>query len=1251
MATSLSDSHTSTATRRKTYARIPQVLEVPNLIQTQISSFGWLQGAGIKALLDEVSPITDFTGARFELQFVDHNFEEPKFSEVECRNRDITYSAALQVTVRLLVKETGEVKEQSLFMGDMPRMTTTGTFIINGAERVVVSQLVRSPGVYLTTETDPASGRALCFAKLIPYRGAWLEFETSTKDVLSVKVDRKRRAPVTTLLKALGYGSDEELYSLFSDVDTHPDRHYIQSTLERDVQVENQDAALLDFYKRLMPGEPPSIENAKTLVNNLFFNPRRYDLGNVGRYKLNQRLELEDDSKTRTLTKEDLVTVVRQMIRINNGFLKPDDIDHLGNRRVRAVGELIQNQLRVGFLRMERAIKERMSTQLDPATTTPAALINVRPIVAAVREFFGGSQLSQFMDQTNPLAELTHKRRLSALGPGGLSRERAGFDVRDVHHSHYGRLCPIETPEGPNIGLLGSLATYARTNDYGFIETPYRKVIKEVRNTYPDLGGRSVTSAVVGENGKAMLRPGGVINKNQAKRIAALPACTIYVKPFVSPSTEDITYLSADMEEKYIIAQANSPLDEKGQFAEERVEVRIGETYSDEPPDRVEYMDVSPMQVFSVSTSLIPFLEHDDANRALMGSNMQRQAVPLLHPESPLVGTGMEGRVAMDSGQVVTARTSGVVTLVTGDLIKVRDPEGTEQEYRLVRFIRTNQGTCVSQRPIVEKGDVVEVGQPLADSSSTDQGELALGQNVLTAFMSWEGYNFEDAIIISENMMKADKFTSVHIEKYEIEARTTKLGLEEITRDIPNVGEESLRNLDEDGIIRIGAEVGPGDILVGKITPKGETELTAEDKLLRAIFGEKARDVKDTSLRVPHGERGKIIDVRVLTRENKDELASGVNKLVRVWVAQVRKISAGDKMAGRHGNKGVISIILPAEDMPYLPDGTPIDIVLNPIGVPSRMNLGQVLETHLGRAAHILGFKAISPVFDGAQDLAIEDALARAWLVERSGAIDNRVLEGVSRIDMGKAREWLEEKGYEYDVIMDEDALGEARKACLSIWLREEEGQDISNMSWEELEKEAKRLSTEEGKSVPYFGKATLYDGRTGEPFDQDVTVGHIYMMKLIHLVEDKIHARSTGPYSLITQQPLGGKAQFGGQRFGEMEVWALEAYSAAHNLQEMLTVKSDDVVGRVKAYEAIVKGEDGVDPGIPESFQVLLRELQSLGLSIELLDKAEEAAALPAGAAEEFFGETEEEMEEATGVEAVGAVEEFPSEEAVGGS
>ena len=1217
----------------RSYARIAQVLDIPNLIQSQIQSFDWFKTEGLAEVYREISPIKDYTGTKYELSFLEHYFRPPKYSPEECKDKEITYAEPLYIRTRLVMKETGEIKEQEIFVGDLPMMTANGTFIVNGAERVVVSQLVRSPGAYFVLDRDIASDRDLCSAKLIPSRGAWLEFETSAKDILSVKVDRKRKVSATTFLRAIGIATQEEVLELFEDVDTNEPHRYMRTTLDRDPLQEEKDvhlreddvkslwswlrptqeydrgkarkiaSAQIEFYRRLRPGEPPSLENARNLVRELFFEPRRYDLGKVGRYKLNNRFGLDEDPNTRILTSRDLVSMFRTMIKVNNGQDSTDDIDHLGNRRVRAVGELVQNQIRVGLLRMERMVRERM-TLIDPDQATPQALVNIRPVVAAVREFFGGSQLSQFMDQTNPLAELTHKRRLSALGPGGLSRERAGFDVRDVHFSHYGRICPIETPEGPNIGLLSSLASYAKTNPLGFIESPYLRVLKALPNIDPELEGRTLAEQVVDQEGKVIAKGREVLRGKKFQEVTSLPETMVQVRPFVSRRSEDIVYLSADKEEQYIIAQANVVLDKKNQFAADRVEVRVGETYSEESPDRVDFMDVSPMQITSISASLIPFLEHDDANRALMGSNMQRQSVPLLRPQAPLVGTGIEGRVARDSGHVLPSQANGVVSSVTGDRIIVRDVEGEPHMHKLLKFGRTNQGTCFNQRPTVQKGDIVQAGDVLADSSSTDHGELALGQNVLVAFMSWEGYNYEDAIIISEGLLKDEYFTSIHIEKYEVESRETKLGAEEITRDIPNVGEESLRDLDEFGIIRLGAEVGPGDVLVGKVTPKGETELTAEEKLLRAIFGEKSRDVKDTSLRVPHGERGKIIEVKVLRRQDKDELSPGVNQAVRVWIAQTRKIAIGDKMAGRHGNKGVIARVLPVEDMPFLADGTPMDIILNPLGVPSRMNLGQILETHLGWAAKILNFRATTPVFDGAKDAAIEDALARVWLAQESGAIDPTPSSSPPKIDMEKVYRWLEERGYDAAPLFDNSKSGIAADSCLRIWLREQVGMDTTEMSTEELRNETVRLHRENRLAPPTFGKVTLFDGRTGQPFDQPVTVGYIYVLKLIHLVEDKIHARSTGPYSLITQQPLGGKAQFGGQRFGEMEVWALEAYGAAQNLQELLTVKSDDVAGRVKTYEAIVKGEDVYQPGIPESFNVLLKELQSLGLSVELLNE-----------------------------------------------
>ncbi|MDP2675755.1 MAG: DNA-directed RNA polymerase subunit beta, partial [Dehalococcoidia bacterium] len=1166
---------------RKSYSRIPDVAGLPHLVQIQLDSYEVFKKEGLRELLDEISPIQDFTGNRLEMRFTDYGFGDTKYSGAECRERDATYAAPLKVNVQLLVKETGEVKEQEIFMGDFPLMTDQGTFIINGAERVVVSQLVRSPGVYLTLERDPTSGRDLCYAKLIPNRGAWLEFETSNKNVISVKVDRKRKIPITTLMRAIdephllpkhpsstalrdlqkrieaagtereaealrqellhSLGTNERVLALFEAVDNNADHHYIKSTLDRDPSSENKGEALLEFYRRLRPGDPPTVENARGLITSLFFNPRRYDLGKVGRYKVNKRLAHGLKTSERVLVPEDLIAIVREIVRLNNGFGKPDDIDHLGNRRVRTVGELIQNQFRIGLLRMERVIRERM-TITDPHETAPSQLINIRPVVASIKEFFGGSQLSQFMDQTNPLAELTHKRRLSALGPGGLSRDRAGFDVRDVHFSHYGRICPIETPEGPNIGLIGSLATFGRVNQYGFIETPYRKVARELPTDSPELVKRVLAEAFRDSKGKVLFRAGTNVTEEIAKRLARFSKATVKVKPFVSA---EVVYLSADEEENYVVAQANCPVDENGHFLTDRMEVRAGGSFTMASTEQVDYLDLSPKQIVSVAASLIPFLEHDDANRALMGANMQRQAVPLVRPEVPLIGTGMEHQTAMDSGQVIFAEGDGLVTSVTGGSISVNYDTGIERIYSLHKFLRSNQGTCINHRAIVQRGQRVAPGDPLADSSSTDAGELALGQTMLCAFMSWDGYNFEDAIIISEAVAREDKFTSIHIEKHEVEARDTKLGPEEITRDIPNVGEESLADLDEFGIIRVGAEVQSGDILVGKITPKGETELTAEEKLLRAIFGEKAREVKDTSLRVPHGERGKVIDSRFFARPDNDpgrphhgqtnhqcrwppyaaitdELSAGVQAMVRVAIAQRRKIAEGDKMAGRHGNKGVIARILPVEDMPHLPDGTPMDIILNPIGVPSRMNIGQVLETHLGWAARRLGFRAVSPVFDGGNPGTIEDALCRTWLCEQADAISagpNGVgHDGIGEnVDAAKAAAWLKQQGYDARAVFDEQRVGEAKRAALELWLEQQGEKKVRGKPLHELDLRSEKLLLDKGLAAPTYGKKTLLDGRTGEPFDQPVTVGYIYMMKLVHLVEDKIHARSTGPYSLIT--------------------------------------------------------------------------------------------------------------------------------------
>ncbi len=1053
---------------------------MPNLIEVQRNSYKLFLEEGLKETFSEVSPIQDFTG-NLVLEFVDYSLGEPKYDVDECKERDATYAAPLRLKVRLINKETGEVKEQEVFMGDFPIMTTKGTFIINGAERVIVSQLVRSPGVYYA-ETIDQTGKKLYGATIIPNRGAWLEFETDANDNLFVRIDRTRKLPATVLLRALGYASNGQILELFDNDER------IRMTLERD-HTETEGEALVEIYKRLRPGDPPTVENARTLLNSLFFDPKRYDFAKVGRYKVNKKLGLDIDPAKKVITHEDIIETVRYLLNLIKGVegYSSDDIDHLGNRRIRCVGELLQNQFRIGLTRMERVIRERMTIQ-DSENVTPQGLINIRPVVAAIKEFFGSSQLSQFMDQINPLSELTHKRRLSALGPGGLSRERAGFEVRDVHPSHYGRMCPIETPEGPNIGLINSLSTYAKINEYGFIESPYRKVDKET----------------------------GVV-------------------------TEDIEYLTADVEDKFVVAQANSPLDENGRFAEKKVNARYGHANIVVDSEKVDYMDVSPKQVVSIATALIPFLEHDDANRALMGANMQRQAVPLLRTDAPFVGTGMEYRAAYDSGVMVIAENGGTVEYVSAREIVIRRADGHKDRYKLTKFERSNQGSCINQKPLVKKGQVVEAGAILADGPSTDHGELALGRNVLIAFMNWEGYNYEDAVLLSEKLVREDYYTSIHIEEYECDARDTKLGPEEITRDIPNVGEEVLKNLDERGIIRVGAEVRPGDILVGKVTPKGETELTAEERLLRAIFGEKAREVRDTSLRVPHGEAGIIVDVKIFSSENGDDLSPGVNQVVRCYIAQKRKISQGDKMAGRHGNKGVVSRVLPECDMPFLEDGTPVEIVLNPLGVPSRMNIGQVMEVHLGMAAKALGIRLATPVFDGASEQDILDMLEKA--------------------------------------------------------------NAASNMEY------------------PKTGKFVVRDGRTGLPFDNPVTVGYMYYLKLAHLVDDKIHARSTGPYSLVTQQPLGGKAQFGGQRLGEMEVWALLAYGAAYTLQEILTVKSDDIVGRVKTYEAIVKGENVPEPGVPESFKVLIKELQSLCLDIKILNENDE---------EIEFGEDDDDIVEA---------------------
>jgi DNA-directed RNA polymerase subunit beta len=1133
----------------------------------------------------------------------------------------------------------------------------------------VVSQLIRSPGVYFEAPLDRSTGRPLAMAKLIPDRGAWMEFETRKSDYLTLRFNRKRTVPVTILLRALAAvrdglpadqspikeGTDQELVELFSDVDNNPDRMFMTSTFyqEPDWDISHgltiAEAALLEFFKRMRPGDPATLENARDFLEEQLFDQRHYDLERVGRYKLNQKLELNEyvPIAHRTVTKWDIVRLIRRMIMINNGVQSADDIDHLGNRRAKTVGELIQNKLRIGLRRMERVIKERMSIR-DQDQLSPITLINIRPVVAALREFFGSSQLSQFMDQTNPLAELRHKRTLSALGPGGLRRERAGFDVRDVHHSHYGRICPIETPEGPNIGLIGRLASFARVNEYGFIETPYRRVRKQLKSSDSRLVSCKLRENISDpDTGEVIAKEGDVVTAEVFERIARVKNSDVPIVPIV---TGDMEYLSADVEDRFVIAQANTPLNDNHEFVRPRVSSRYHSSFIFSAPTNIDYMDVAPHQIVGISAALIPFLEHDDANRALMGSNMQAQAVPLLKPDVPQVSTGMEYNAAIDSGQVVIAEEDGEVVSVTGQCVTLMGSDGVEHPYTLRKYHRSNQSTCIDQRPAVVKGQRIKKGDVIADSSSTDNGELALGQNVVVVFSSWEGGNFEDAILISERLVQDDDFTSVHIEKYEVESRDTRLGPEEITRDIPNVGEDAIKDLDEHGIIRIGAEVGPNDILVGKISPKGEKELTPEERLLRAIFGEKSRDVKDTSLRMPHGERGKVVEVKVFTREDNSDLSAGVDMMVRVSVAQRRKITAGDKMAGRHGNKGVVSKVVPVEDMPFLEDGTPVDIILNPLGVPGRMNIGQVLETHLGWASSRLGFRAISPVFDGASEKEIEAELARSWMIDyawntltdeawrwlRSQDYDSDTFEDdddVRRVylearygdqdydvyALGKdtnyarraaLREWLRGRDYDPDTILhfENSTLSPATRrefgqnairACLRLWI-EELGYSADGLSDEELDVRANQLSLETGTAMPTLGKLLVRDGKTGEPYDQPVTVGVMTMLKLHHLVEDKVHARSTGPYSLVSQQPLGGKAQFGGQRFGEMEVWALEAYGAAYTLQEMLTVKSDDVQGRVKTYEAIVKGEPIEEPSIPASFRVLVKELQSLGLSVE---------------------------------------------------
>ena len=1275
--------------RTKNYARTYNSMPLPSLIQVQLDSFERFRREGLAELFDEISPIESFNGKlrlylpgnsneakEFGLNFW---FEPPSYSESLCLERDMSYASALYMRVALVNHDAGEeVMLSDIFLGDFPLMTEKGTFIINGTERVVVSQLIRSPGVYADAEEDRTTGRRLSSARLIPDRGAWMEFETRKNDYLTLKFNRKRTVPVTILLRALAAvddalpkkkspikkGSDQELLKLFKDVDNDPDRPFIQNSINAEPEWELKkgqtiaEAALIEFYKRMRPGDPPTLDNAREYLYGQLFDQRRYDLERVGRYKLNQRLQLDGivPMEVRTITRVDIVRLIARMIAINNNQANPDDIDHLGNRRIKTVGELIQNKMRVGLRRTERVVKERMSIR-DSDNLTPVALVNIRPVVASIREFFGSSQLSQFMEQTNPLAELTHKRTLSALGPGGLRRERAGFDVRDVHHSHYGRICPIETPEGPNIGLIGRLATYGRVNQYGFVETPYRKVVTTMAPDNPGIIGRRIGEDVEDEQGILLAEEDALIDSGLTTQLAQAGIENVPVTPFV---TDEISYLSADEEDRYVIAQANAPLDERYQFVNQRITGRHNQQFAVFPARRVDFMDVAPRQIVGISAALIPFLEHDDANRALMGSNMQRQAVPLLQPDVPLVSTGMEGEAVSDSGQVMIIDYDGEVLGVQGDLITIRNDEGELREHRLRKYNRSNQSTCIDQRPVVFKGQRVTSGMIIADSSSTDHGNLALGHDVLAAFLSWDGGNYEDALLVSEDLLRRDKFTSIHIEKHELEARDTKLGAEEITFDIPNVAEDALKDLDEEGIVRVGAEVGPNDILVGKITPKGEKELSPEEKLLRAIFGEKAREVKDSSLRLPHGDSGKVVEVKTFTREEHRELPAGVEKMVRVSVAQKRKLTVGDKMAGRHGNKGVISKVVPIEDMPYLQDGRPVEIILNPLGVPGRMNIGQVLEIHLGWAAERLGFRALTPVFDGAREEEIQVELGRAWLLDHAWQIiteralvwvnarfDAEDLEDDDEIRRIYIAEWLGGNDSLDQELLLTDRIY-ARRVVLEEWLRERdvnpddvlmfdteglttrerERRDTNAlelvlrlwMEWAEpdielpqdadsaaLMKLADQVMFRSGKPLPLYGKHTLYDGRTGEPFDRAVTVGMMNMLKLAHLVEDKVHARSTGPYSLVTQQPLGGKAQFGGQRFGEMEVWALEAYGAAYTLQEMLTVKSDDVQGRVKTYEAIVKGEEIEEPGIPTSFRVLVKELQSLGLSVQAIDNHDE--------------------------------------------
>ncbi len=1269
--------------KAKNYARISYQYPLPPLIKVQLDSFKRLKEKGIEELFHEISPIESYNG-KMKLYFpsrtpeaeqwdLTYRFKDPEFSVQECVERDLTYASDLYVSVLLAGAKVPEPIKQEIFMGAFPEMTDKGTFIINGTERVIVSQLIRSPGVYFEAEVDRTTGRRLAVSKLIPDRGAWMEFETRKTGYLTIRFNRQRTIPVTIFLRALAAvddglkdspiktGTDEELISIFEDIDTNPDRMFIPACFAQEPDWEIPEGmtiaevALIDFFKRMRPGDPATVENAREFLEDQLFNDRRYNLERVGRYKLNQKYDLDDKVPIDhlTITKWDVYYLIRRMIEINNNIEDPDDIDHLGNRRIKTVDELIQNKLRVGLRRMERVIRERMSIR-GKKKMSPVTLVNIRPVVASLREFFGSSQLSQFMDQTNPLSELRHKRTLSALGPGGLHRQRAGFDVRDVHQSHYGRICPIETPEGPNIGLIGRFASYARVNDYGFIETPYRKVRNVASPADPEIEGAQLREDVLHpSSGKVLGKAGERITAKMAADIKKAKVEEVPVTPFIS---EEVEYLAADSEDRFVIAQANAEINEHFEFVKELVSARHHSDFLFVKPIDIDFIDVAPNQIVGISAALIPFLSHDDANRALMGSNMQAQGVPLLTPEIPRVSTGMERPAALDSGQVLLAEEDGEVISVVGDKIVIRNKQNETKEYKLWKYERSNQSTCIDQRPIVRKSQLVKKGDVIADSSSTVQGNLALGQNVTVAFLSWEGANFEDSVVISEHLAMNDVYTSIHIEEHEVESRDTRLGPEEITRDIPNVGEESLKDLDETGIIRVGAEVGPNDILVGKISPKGEKELSPEERLLRAIFGEKSRDVRDTSLRMPHGERGKVIEVNVFTREDNADLSAGVEKMVRVFVAQKRRITAGDKIAGRHGNKGVVSTVVPVEDMPFLEDGTPVDMLLSPTGVPGRMNIGQVLEAHLGWAATKLGFRAITPVFDGAKESEIEAELARTWMIEQAWKeaeekawewLEGFDYEPTDLLDNNEARrlylenylgergydvyklvsdeiyarrsvlvEWLKDRGYDPDQILffedqeipnkERDAQDErAVTACLQMWIAEIGGDDSSKLKklgLAELREKAKELVDEKGVPLPLFGKQTVYDGKTGEPYYNPVTVGVMDILKLHHLVEDKVHARSTGPYSLVSQQPLGGKAQFGGQRFGEMEVWALEAYGAAHTLQEMLTVKSDDVVGRVQAYEAIVKGEPIEEIGIPASFRVLVKEMQSLGLSIEAI-------------------------------------------------